>query len=66
MNAILAKSKPKAVAKAEPEKTNEQKVMELAAQMTAQNPQNALKMLEKDENEQKTASSGSLQSNIVA
>lgn len=52
-NAILAKSKTKSVAKAAPEKTNEEKAMELAAQMTAQNPQNALKMLEKEENEQK-------------
>ena len=40
--------------------------MELAAQMTAQNPQNALKMLEKEENEQKAPSTGSLQSDIVA
>lgn len=37
-NAILAKSKTKTVAKAEPVKSNEEKAMELAAQMTAQNP----------------------------
>jgi hypothetical protein len=34
--------------------------------MTAQNPQNALKMLEKEENEQKAPSSGSYSSDIVA
>tara|TARA_B110000285_G_C15054088_1_gene578586 strand:- start:30 stop:197 length:168 start_codon:yes stop_codon:yes gene_type:complete len=44
--------------------------MELAAKMTNENPENALKMLEKDENEQKTlskpASTGSLQGDIIA
>ena len=44
--------------------------MELASKMTNENPENALKMLEKDENEQKTlskpASTGSLQGDIIA
>jgi hypothetical protein len=58
---ILAKSShstPKSVLsvpKAEPEKTNEQKALDLASKMVEENPQNALKMLAKEENEQKPA-----------
>lgn len=46
---------PKPISQADSQKTNEQKALDLAAQMVNESPQNALKMLAKEENEQKSA-----------
>lgn len=54
-SAILAKMAPKPISQADSQKTNEQKALDLAAQMVNESPQNALKMLAKEENEQKSA-----------